>query len=71
MVWSWIWRQDGQVIDGGNELWAYGDDGPGYIYLSPEEGFGEGTYTLEIWVNDQLMGQASATMNDAAAAAGN
>lgn len=71
MAWSWVWRYNGQVIDGGNELWAYGDEGPGYIYLSPEEGFGEGTYTLEVWVNGELMGQASATMNDAAAAAGN
>lgn len=71
MAWSWVWRQNGQVIDGGNELWAYGDEGPGYIYLSPEEGFGEGRYTLEIWVNGELLGQASATMNDAAVSAGN
>ncbi len=71
MAWSWVWRHNGQVIDGGNELWAYGDEGPGYIYLSPEEGFGEGRYTLEIWVNGELMGQASATMNDAAVSAGN
>lgn len=71
MAWAWVWRHNGRVIDGGNELWAYGDEGPGYIYLSPEEGFAEGRYTLEIWVNGELLGQASATMNDAAAAAGN
>lgn len=71
MAWSWVWRHNGQVIDGGNELWAYGDEGPGYIYLSPEEGFGEGRYMLEIWVNGELLGQASATMNDAAVSAGN
>jgi hypothetical protein len=71
MVWAWVWRYNGEVIDGGNELWAYGDEGPGYIYLSPEEGFGEGTYSLDIWVNGELMGQASATMNDAAVSAGN
>jgi len=71
MAWSWVWRHNGQVIDGGNELWAYGDEGPGYIYLSPETGFGEGRYTLEIWVNGELLGQASATMNDAAVTAGN
>lgn len=71
MAWAWVWRHNGRVIDGGNELWAYGDEGPGYIYLSPEEGFAEGRYTLEVWVNGELLGQASATMNDAAAAAGN
>ncbi len=71
MAWSWVWRHNGKVIDGGNELWAYGDEGPGYIYLSPEEGFAEGRYSLEVWVNGELMGQASATMNDAAVSAGN
>ena len=71
MEWAWVWRHNGQVIDGGNELWDYGDDGPGYIFLSPEEGFQEGRYSLEIWVNGELLGQAAATMNDAAAAAGN
>ena len=71
MEWAWVWRHNGEVIDGGNELWAYGDDGPGYIYLSPEEGFQEGKYSLEIWVNGELLGQAAATMNDSAAAAGN
>ena len=71
MAWSWVWRHNGQVIDGGNELWAYGDEGPGYIYLNPEEGFAEGRYSLEVWVNGELLGQASATMNDAAVAAGN
>lgn len=71
LEWAWVWRRDGRVIDGGNELWAYGDEGPGYIFLNPEEGFLEGTYSLDIWVNGQLMGQATATMNDAAVAAGN
>ena len=71
MAWAWVWRHNGQVIDGGNELWNYGDEGPGYIYLSPEEGFAEGRYSLEIWVNGELLGQASATMNDAAVSAGN
>lgn len=71
MAWAWVWRHNGEVIDGGNELWVYGDEGPGYIYLSPEEGFDEGQYTLEVWVNDELLGKASATMNDAAVSAGN
>lgn len=71
MEWAWVWRHNGEVVDGGNELWAYGDDGPGYIFLSPEEGFQEGRYSLEIWVNGELLGQAAATMNDAAVAAGN
>ena len=38
---------------------------------SPEEGFAEGRYSLEVWVNGELLGQASATMNDAAVSAGN
>lgn len=71
MEWAWVWRHNGKVVDGGNELWVYGDDGPGYIYLNPEEGFQEGQYSLEIWVNGELLGRAAATMNDAAAAAGN
>ncbi len=71
MAWSWVWRHNNKVIDGGNELWVYGDEGPGYIYLNPEEGFGEGRYTLEIWVNGELLGRASATMNNAAVSAGN
>ena len=71
MEWAWVWRHNGKVIDGGNELWAYGDEGPGYIYLSPEEGFQEGQYSVEVWVNGELLGQAAATMNDAAISAGN
>lgn len=71
MEWAWVWRHNGEVIDGGNELWKYGDSGPGYIYLNPEEGFREGQYSLEIWVNGELMGQAAATMNNAAISAGN
>ena len=71
MEWAWVWRHNGKVIDGGNELWAYGDEGPGYIYLSPEEGFQEGRYSVEVWVNGELLGQAGATMNDAAISAGN
>lgn len=71
MEWAWVWRHNGKVIDGGNELWAYGDEGPGYIYLSPEEGFLEGQYSLEIWVNGELLNQGTALMNNAAVAAGN
>jgi hypothetical protein len=71
MEWAWVWRHNGEVVDGGNELWNYGEEGPGYIYLSPEEGFQEGSYSLEVWVNGELLGQTAATMNDAAVAAGN
>jgi hypothetical protein len=71
MEWAWVWRRNGEVIDGGNEIWQYGDSGPGYIYLNPEEGFSEGQYSLEIWVNGELLGQAAATMNNAAVSAGN
>jgi hypothetical protein len=59
MTWSWVWRHNGVVVDGGNQLWSYGQDGPGYIYFQPEEGFQPGEYSLEVWVNDGLMAQSS------------
>jgi hypothetical protein len=68
MVWSWVWRHNGEVLDGGNQVWSYGDEGPGYIYLRPEEGFGLGSYVLEIWVNRELMGQANFVVGDGVAA---
>ncbi|MCA9932899.1 MAG: hypothetical protein KC415_03190 [Anaerolineales bacterium] len=71
MEWAWVWRHNGQVVDGGNELWQYGDDGPGYIYFGPEEGFQRGEYSLEVWVNGELMTASTATMNTAAVSAGN
>ena len=71
MAWAWVWRYNGEVIDGGNELWAYGDDGPGYIYLSPEEGFQNGEYELDVWVNGELLTSSSVVMNNAAVSAGN
>lgn len=71
MSWSWLWRHNGEVVEGANELWNYGADGPGYIYFSPEEGFQFGEYALEVWVNGEMLAQSSITMNSAAAAAGN
>jgi hypothetical protein len=71
MEWAWVWRHDGEVISGGNELWAYGDDGPGYVYLNPEEGFGPGEYTVEVWVNSELLTSSTLVVNNAAFAAGN
>ena len=59
MTWSWVWRLNGEVVDGGNQLWSYGQDGPGYVYFQPEEGFQPGEYSLEVWVNDGLMAQSS------------
>lgn len=70
MEWAWVWRRNGEVLEGGNELWAYGEDGPGYIYLSPEEGFQNGEYTLDVWVNEELLTRSGVTINTAAAAAG-
>ncbi len=66
MEWSWVWKHNGSVIDGGNELWAYGQDGPGFIYLNPEEGFQNGEYALEVWVNGEMLSQSSVNMNTAA-----
>ncbi len=71
MEWAWVWRVNGRAVDGGNELWRYGSDGPGYIYYSPEAGFQAGEYTLEVWVNGELMVSSTAIMNNAAFAAGN
>lgn len=62
MAWSWIWRRNGDVVNGGNELWAYGDDGPGWIYYEPPEGFQPGDYTLEVWVNGELFQRAALTV---------
>lgn len=71
MEWAWVWKHNGNVVDGGNELWQYGADGPGYIYFGPEEGFQLGEYSLEVWVNGELMTASTAVMNNAAFAAGN
>lgn len=62
MAWAWIWRRNGEVVNGGNELWNYGDDGPGWIYYEPPEGFSPGEYTLEVWVNGELFQQAGLTI---------
>jgi len=64
MTWSWVWRHNGEVVDGGNQLWSYGQDGPGYVYFQPEEGFQPGEYSLEVWVNDDLMAQSSLMVTD-------
>lgn len=59
MVWAWVWLYNGEVIEGGNEFWNYSDDGPGWIYYEPPTGFDAGEYTLQVWVNRQLFGQAT------------
>lgn len=71
LVWSWVWRYEGEVIDGGNELWAYGEDGPGYIYLNPEQGFRAGKYSLEVWLNGELFQRADVSMTGSALSSGN
>jgi hypothetical protein len=71
MVWSWVWRHDGSIVEGGNEVWAYGQDGPGYIFFNPEVGFQAGQYSLDIWVNGELMAQSSVVMNNASISANN
>jgi hypothetical protein len=68
MVWSWLWKRNGQVIEGGNQVWVYGNDGPGYVYLKPEEGFAIGDYILEVWVNGELFAQANFTITDGVSA---
>ncbi|HSG15585.1 MAG TPA: hypothetical protein VLE70_04595 [Anaerolineae bacterium] len=68
MTWSWVWRHNNRVIDGGNQLWSYGKDGPGYVYFQPEEGFQLGEYSLEVWVNDAMMAQSNFMVVDGIAA---
>ncbi|MGD8804752.1 MAG: hypothetical protein PVH65_02820 [Chloroflexota bacterium] len=68
MTWSWVWRHNNQVVDGGNQVWSYGKDGPGYVYFQPDEGFQLGDYSLEIWVNDALMAQSNFTVIDSVSA---
>lgn len=67
-TWSWVWRHNGQVIDGGNQRWTYGNDGPGYVYLRPEDGFDQGEYDLEVWVNGDKMAQSSFQVTDSISA---
>lgn len=67
MVWSWVWRRNGEVIGGGHETWNYGEEGPGYIYLKPEAGFKPGEYSLEIWINGELLTQDSVNISARAA----
>jgi hypothetical protein len=71
VVWAWIWRHNGEILEGGNEVWNYGEEGPGYIYLNPEEGFDAGRYSLEVWVNGELMAQSAAVMNSAGVSTNN
>jgi len=71
MVWAWVWRLDGDVLEGGNEEWVYGDEGPGYIFFAPEEGFEAGRYSLDVWVNGELMAQSAVVMNSASVSANN
>ena len=71
MEWAWVWRRDGEVVGGGNEIWNYGEEGPGYIFYNPEEGFQRGNYSLEVWVNGELLAHSGVTINTAAVSAGN
>jgi hypothetical protein len=71
MVWAWVWRHDGEVVEGGNEVWNYGEDGPGYIYYNPEQGFRAGLYTLEVWVNGELLTRSNMRMTGSTLSSGN
>lgn len=67
MAWSWVWRRDGEIVNGGNELWQYADDGPGWIFFEPPEGYAPGQYTLDVWVNGELFQQGSFVVESEAA----
>lgn len=68
MTWAWVWLHNGSVVDGGNQVWTYGDSGPGYIYFKPEEGFQLGEYSLDVWVNGELMAQSNFNVTDSISA---
>lgn len=68
MSWTWVWQRNGDVIDGGNQVWNYGEEGPGYIYFRPEEGFKAGEYSVAIWVNGAQQNQAGFTVAEGIAA---
>jgi len=68
MSWSWVWRHNGEVVGGGNQLWSYGSKGPGYIYFSPQTGFTSGEYTLDFWINGRRMAQSQLIVTDNLAA---
>jgi hypothetical protein len=68
MNWSWEWQRNGAQIDGGNQEWSYGEEGPGYIYFRPEDGFKSGEYALAIWVDNELQNQAGFTVAEGIAA---
>lgn len=61
LEWSWVWRRDGEVIDGGNEVWQYGIEGSAFIFLDPEL-FEPGEYSAEIWFNESLFARDNATI---------
>lgn len=56
--WAWVLRRDGKIISGNEATWDLGYGGPGYIYFTPLEGFSEGVYTLEMWLNGKLVSEA-------------
>ncbi len=71
MEWAWVWRHDGAVVGGNNSLWEGGEAGPGYITFEPENGFEAGEYSLEVWVNEELLTVGKVFINDSAVSAGN
>ena len=66
LEWSWVWRRDGQVIDGGNEVWEYGIDGAAFVFLDLDT-FEAGDYSAEIWLNETLFARDSVTIFQSAA----
>jgi hypothetical protein len=67
-TWSWLWKHNGQAIDGGEQQWSYGVNGPGYVYFQPEQGFQLGEHSLELWVGDQLMSQSNFSISEGVSA---
>lgn len=59
LAWSWVWKRNGNIIGGGEQMWEYGNTGPGYIYYHPPTGFSPGDYTLEFWLNGKLVNKSN------------
>lgn len=66
LEWAWVWRRDGEVIEGGNAIWTYGSSGAAFVFLDPDA-FEPGDYTAEIWLNETLFARGSVDIFQSAA----
>ncbi|MGB1249949.1 MAG: hypothetical protein ACPG8W_04905 [Candidatus Promineifilaceae bacterium] len=59
MVWAWVWRRDNVVIGGGSRRWREpSDTRVGFMHFIPTEQLQSGEYSVELWVNETLLGRS-------------